>query len=342
MLFTSGTTGEPKGVLHSQNTLYAGVLAEIDVFGLDDSLVVLTTSSYTHYVGFVQGMLLPIHLGGTAVFQDTGEGHAVVDLVAEHDVTFLYSAPAFLRGVLDAQSERPRDTAALRVLVSGSAPILPQFVDEVRKAFGVRLHSLFGMTENGPVTISRLEDPDDWAARSDGHPTPGTEVRIEELPEQPDGGGVLWVRGPTQCLGYDRREDVYAASVDADGWFTTGDIARPDGRGGIRIAGRARDMILRQSFVVPVSDLEALTAELPKVREATVVGYPDGLGDEVICAIVTCYDAPVTLDELQEHLRTAGMTKTYWPTRLEIRDELPKTAMGKVRKTELRAELMAG
>jgi cyclohexanecarboxylate-CoA ligase len=339
ILFTSGTTGEPKGVQHSQNTLHAAVRIETEVFGLDESLVLSSTSASTHYVGFVQGLLLPFHLGATAAYQNTAEPNAVLDFVAEHGVTFLYSSPTFLRPLLDTQLAHPRDVSSLRTLVSGSAPILPQFVEESLRAFNVRLHALFGMSENGPVTITRREDPPDWAARSDGHPTPGTEIRIEPMASQPDGGGVLWVRGPTQCLGYLHREELYARQLDADGWFCTGDVATPDGRGGVRISGRAKDIILRNAFTVPVTDIEALLAGHPQVREATLVGIPDGRGDETIVAVVSCHGEPITLDQVQKLLDDAGMSKLYWPTRLEIRDNLPKTAMGKVQKEVLRAGL---
>lgn len=339
ILFTSGTTGEPKGVLHSPNTLHAAALIETEVFDLDESVVLGSTSVTTHYVGLVQGVLLPCYLGGTAAYQDTAEPNAALDFIAEHGVTFFYSSPTYLRPLLDTQLARPRDLGSLRTLVSGSAPILPQFVEESKRAFGVRLHALFGMSENGPVTITRREDPEDWAARSDGHPTPGTEIRIEPLPSQPDGGGVLWVRGPTQCLGYLHREELYARQLDAEGWFSTGDVAVPDGRGGVRISGRAKDVILRNAFTVPVADIEALLAGHPQVREATLVGIPDGRGDETIVAVVSCHAEPITLDQIQKLLDDAGMSKLYWPTQLEIRDDLPKTAMGKVQKEVLRAGL---
>ncbi len=338
VLFTSGTTGEPKGVLHSPNTLYAAIHGEAGVFGLDESLVMATTSAYTHYTGFVQGMLMPLMLGGTMVFQDSHDGPAVLDLLARHRVTFLYAAPHYLRDLLDAQRDSERDLSALSRLVSGSAPIPPHYVDEVREEFGVRLFSLWGMSENGPVTISRIEDPEDWAAHSDGSPISDMELRVDPIPGEPEGVGTLWVRGPTQCLGYYRREELYAAHLDADGWFDTGDLARLDGRGGIRITGRAKDTILRNAFIVPVTDLEAIIGRHPKVREACVIGLPvPGAADETICAVVSPAGGDaVTLEELRAALGDTGMTELYWPERLEVVDPLPKTPTGKIRKTELK------
>jgi cyclohexanecarboxylate-CoA ligase len=337
VLFTSGTTGEPKGVLHSPNTLYAAIRGEADVYGLDQTLVMATTSAYTHYTGFVQGMLMPVMLGGTMVIPEIHDAPGILDLLATTEVTCCYAAPHFVAGLLTAHHANPRPLPALKVLISGSAPIPPQFVAEVQDTFGIRLHSLWGMSENGPVTMTRPTDPPDWAAHSDGAPIPGMECHIDPIPGQPEGAGTLLVRGPTQCLGYYRREELYAAQLH-DGWFDTGDLARPDGRGGIRITGRAKDMILRNANIAPVTDLESIIAQHPKVGDVAVIGLPDVHEDETICAVVTSArpGSPVTLDELQRSLEEAGMTKAYWPQRLELLEEMPTTATGKIRKTELR------
>jgi cyclohexanecarboxylate-CoA ligase len=336
VLFTSGTTGEPKGALHTQNTLYAPIRGEADVFGLGAELVMTVASIYTHYSGMVQGMFMPLMLGGTMAFQDTWAGPDLLDLIERHGVTFLYVTPTYLLDLLDAQRERPRDTSGLRRIVTGSAPVPPHLVDEVRDAFGVRLYALWGMTENGPVTITRPDDPDDWAAYSDGRPIDGMEVRIDPIPGRPEtDGGRLWVRGPTQCLGYYRREQLYADYLDEGGWFNTGDLARDDGRGGIRMVGREKDLILRHGFPIPVAEVEAVLARHPAVREVAVLGIPDTHDDETVCAVITPVDEPPRLEELRAYLDEAGMTEWFWPERLELVDALPKTITGKIRKVEL-------
>ncbi|MDN3358813.1 AMP-binding protein [Actinomadura sp. DC4] len=338
LLFTSGTTSESKGVLHSQNTLHAAIRGEAGVFGLDGSLVMTTSASYSHYTGVAQGMLMPLMLGGTMVFQDSRDPAVVLDVMARHGVTFLYIAPPALQELMDEQRRAPRDLSALRWLVCGSSPVPPYFVDDVREVFKTRLFSLWGMTENGPVTISRPEDPDDWAAHSDGSPIADMELRIDPVSERSDGVGVLWVRGPTQCLGYYRREGLYAAKLDAGGWFNTDDLVRPDGRGGIRVTGRATDMILRHANIVPVADLETIIGRHPGVREMAVVGLPEQDLDETVCVVVVPVspESPVTLEDLHRALAGAGMAELYWPQRLEIVETLPKTPTGKTRKVELK------
>lgn len=343
VLFTSGTTGEPKGAVHSQNTLYAAIRGEADVFGLDDSLVMTTSAAYTHYTGFVQGMMMPLMLGGTMVFQDASAAGPMLELMSEHGVTFLYAAPWFLRHLIDEQRAEPRRLTGLRWMVSGSAPVPPRLVEEVRDEFGLRLFSLWGMSENGPVTITRVDDPKDWAAHSDGSPISGMQLRIKPVASQADGTGVLWVRGPTQCLGYYRRDELYAGCLDEEGWFNTGDLVRPDGRGGIRVTGRAKDVILHHASIVPVTAMEASLERHPAVRQVSVIGLPAGRGeDETICAVVVPDGAVPTLGDLHEELRAAGMSQRYWPERLEIVDSLPMTATGKVRKVELQQRFTVG
>ncbi|OLT23247.1 hypothetical protein BJF79_02275 [Actinomadura sp. CNU-125] len=339
ILFTSGTTGEPKGVLHSQNTLYAPIRGEAEVFDLDGTDIVTMVASYTHYTGFVRGMLLPLALGGTAVFQDSTDGAAMADLVADHEVTYLYAPPHFLRPLVDAQRAEPRDLGALRRVVGGSAPIPAPLVREAGEAFGRPLFSLWGMSENGAVTISRPDDPADWAAHSDGSPIADMEFRIDPLPGREE-TGVLWVRGPAQCLGYLRREELYASFCDEDGWFDTGDLARHDGRGGIRITGRAKDTVFRNGFFVPTTEMEEILARHPAVDEAAVIGLPVlGGADQTICAVVrpAPADDRIGLRDVRALLRDAGMTAFFWPERLEFVDALPRAAAtGKVRKVELR------
>lgn len=333
VLFTSGTTSESKGVLHTQNTLYAAVRGEAGVFGLDESLVMATSASYTHYTGVAQGMLMPLMLGGTMAFDDTYQPDIKLDNLAADGVTFLYTAPPYLRELIDEQRRSPRDLS-LRRIVCGSSPLPPHYVEEAMETFGTRLFSLWGMTENGPVTVSRPDDPADWAAHSDGSPIADMELRIDPIPGAEDGTGVLWVRGPTQCLGYYRRPDLYEAKLDADGWFNTDDLVRPDGRGGIRVTGRAGDMILRRSNIVPVADIESIIEQHPKVSDVAVIGIPEGDADETVTAVVA--GSPLTLEELHRALTEAGMPELYWPQRLEVVDALPKTPTGKTRKVELK------
>jgi cyclohexanecarboxylate-CoA ligase len=341
LLFTSGTTGEPKGVLHSYNTLYGVARAPVVPFRLGPDDVLVSPLFLTHMAAFTYTLLTPLVLGATAVHHYPWNAGRLLDLVGQHRATFLYVAPQQLVEVLAAQRGQPRDVGgSLRHTVTGSAPVRPQLIDEVQELLGVRLYALWGMTENGSVTITRPEDPVDWAAHSDGYPVPWMEVRID-AGGSADGIGRLLVRGASQCLGYYKRDELYASLVDGEGWFDTGDLARPDSRGGIRIAGRAVDLIIRGSYKIPVLEVEAILQHHPQVREVALVGYTDPALGERACAVVVPDGDPPTLAALRERLRAEGVSQYFWPEGIEVVDALPKTPIGKVQKHFLRERLAA-
>ena len=338
ILFTSGTTGEAKAVMHSQNTLYAGISAYVDILAMDSSVVSFISHAATHYTGFVQGMLIPVMLGCTAVITDVWDPDVCLDLAQSHGVTTFYGSPPYLGELLDAQRARPREVAALHTVVTGSAPVPPHIVDQVRDVLDAPLVALWGMSENGPVTMTRLDDPADWAAHSDGRPIDCMQIRIDTaaVPGGRDGSGKLWVRGACQCLGYYQRDEDYAAALDEDGWFDTGDLARDDGSGGMRISGRVKDIVINRGFNVPVAEVEGILVRSPRVREVAVIGLPDRDIDEIVCAVVVSAGEAPDLADLRQYMADAGVSEQFWPGRVEVVDALPRTVTGKVRKVELR------
>ncbi|MCQ6554494.1 AMP-binding protein [Streptomyces sp. C10-9-1] len=341
VLFTSGTTGESKGVLHSQNTVHSAVRGYADAFGLGDDWVAAVSTPLVHYSGFAQGVLAGVMLGGTVAFQDVRRNEALLDLVERYGATLLYGPPATLADVAASQRSARRDTSTLRHVVIGSAPVLKALADEVHETLGARTYSLWGMSENGPVTMTRPEDPELRAAESNGSPIDAMQTRIDPTGTDATGTpvGRLRVRGASLALGYYRREEAFAAEFGADGWFDTGDLARDDGSGGIRIVGRARDAIVRDGRVAPMTELEAVIGSHPKAVEAALVGLPCGAdrGGTEICAVVVPHGAEgPSLDEVRSHLRESGHDSGFLPDRVELLPALPKTLTGKVRKAELR------
>ncbi|QQQ78732.1 AMP-binding protein [Saccharothrix sp. 6-C] len=337
VLFTSGTTGESKGVLHSQNSLYGAVQGYVETFGLDEDLVACVSTPLVHYSGFVQGVLTGVHVGGKTVFQDVKDNAALTEIIEGHGATLLYGPPPTHADVVESQLADPKDVRTLRQAVVGSAPVLPQLVDALRDVMGARTYSLWGMSEFGPVTITRAKDPRDIAGYSHGRAIEGLEVRIDPTAVAGDGDiGKLWVRGAAQSLGYYKREDVFASGFDVDGWFDTGDLARGDGRGGIRIVGRAKDAIFKRGRVVPMVDIEALLEGHPQVLEAALVGLP-GPDDDLVCAVLGVTDCDgLDLEAVRTYLRQSAVDEAFLPERVEHVAVIPRTLTGKIRKVVLR------
>ncbi|MFJ7061800.1 AMP-binding protein [Streptomyces microflavus] len=367
VLFTSGTTGLSKGVLHSQNTVHAAVRGYVDAFGAGGGdgtgdgdgggWVAAVSTPLVHYSGFAQGVLAGVMLGGTVAFQDVRRNEALLDLVERYGATLLYGPPATLADVAASQRAERRDTSTLRHVVIGSAPVLKELADEVHETLGARAHSLWGMSEAGPVTTTRPGDPEGWAARSNGSSIDAMETWIETSEaygspgdEGPEGSvgsdssvgsvGRLRIRGASIALGYHRRPEAFAAELDGDGWFDTGDLARDDGGGGIRIIGRARDAVLRDGQVAPMTELEAVIGSHPKAAEAALVGLePTGgsaAGNVIVAVVVPRGGEGPTLDEVRARVTEAGHGARFLPDRVELVPALPKTLTGKVRKAELR------
>jgi cyclohexanecarboxylate-CoA ligase len=343
LLFSSGTTGQPKGVVHSANTLYAAFRGEMVPLGLgpDD---VLCSPHHLAYLAAMYGCYMAVMLGATHVMTDpNADMGALLDAMAAQRVSYVYAAPALVRGLLDEQRAHPRDTSSLRLLVTGSAPIPAQLPGAVREVLGVELRALWGMTENGCVTITRADDPPGWAAHSDGSPVPWMDVRVEPAEDGGDAGRLL-IRGASMCLGYLSQPDAFAACFDGSGWFDTGDLARSDGRGGIKLAGRRSDWITRGGgFKIPVLEVEAALLTHPAVAGVVLVGYPDAPSGELAAAVVVPVldTSPPDLDELRQHLAAAGMTRMQWPDRLIYARELPMDSLGKVQRGELQTRLAA-
>jgi cyclohexanecarboxylate-CoA ligase len=338
VLFTSGTSGEPKAAVHSHNTLHdeSRAFAAADGLGTQDRL--FSPHALTHYVGISVCVLTPLLVGAAGLMMDTWEPQEAVALAIETDTSFLHAAPIFLGGMVAVAQEQHCGLPALRVAVSAGTTIPEELVSEVPRALGVPLRTAFGTTEIGLGTMTRADDPPDSAVHSVGRPFPGTELDLraghEISIEEP---ARLFVRGGGICLatlGRDTGELIIMGDHD-DGWYDTGDLAVPDGTGGIRLLGRASDRI-GGMFMIPVADVEFAVRSHPAVADVALVGYPDGVGGELAAAVVVARSEPPTMADLHEHLNSLKMTEWYRPSRLELIGELPRNSNGKVQKELLR------
>jgi cyclohexanecarboxylate-CoA ligase len=338
ILYTSGTTGEPKGVMHTSNTLYANIVPYCTRFGLDENDTLLMASPLAHQTGFLYGVMAFIYLGGKVVLQDIWNAGKAVDLIAAEGVTFTMAATPFLSDMADEAAKRPADLKSLRTFLSAGAPIPRALVRRAAEHLGANIISAWGMTENGAVTTTRIGDPPDKTFETDGCALEGMEVRVVDdkgvvLPA--DAEGRLQAKGASNFVGYLKHPEWF--STDDDGWFDTGDLARIDKDGYVRITGRTKDVIIRGGENVPVVEIEGLIYQHPAIQEVAVVAMPDPrLGERGCAFVVLRHGASLTLAELVAFLEERRLARNYLPERLEVLDSLPKTPSGKIQKVVLR------
>lgn len=341
LIFTSGTTGEPKGVMHTHNTLVAALRPLPERLSLTEATVVHMASTLAHLTGLLYGARLPLTLGATAVLQDLWNADVFLELVERHGITYTAGATPFLHDVVAAVPGTDRDLTPLQLFCCMGAPIPRVMVTDARDLLpGMVVLGGWGQTENALVTLGIPGDPLDKITKTDGYPWPGMEIRVvdvvgEPLPAGED--GRLQVRGPSLFLGYAKRLDATRAQF-SDGWFDTGDLATIDSDGYVSLSGRTKDIIIRGGENIPVVYVENTLYENPKLASVAVVGIPDPRVQERACACVTLAPGVTdfTFEEMQEFLREKGLAKQYWPERLEVLDALPSTPSGKIQKFALR------
>lgn len=345
LVFTSGTTGEAKGIMHTHNTLTAPINAVAGVLGLTADSVLHMVSTFGHQTGFLGGVRLPLHLGATVVYQDVWDPAAFLELIERHRITVSNGSPTFLQDMLRCPDLARRDLSSFRIFRCGGAPIPRVLIHEARaKLPHMTVHSAWGQTENAFVTITRPGDADDKIAETDGCPQRGMEIRVvdaENRPLPPGTEGSLQCRGAFLFVGYAKRPDLTAGSYVGD-WFDTGDLAVMDAEGFIRITGRKRDIIIRGGENIPVTYVENALYEDPRIAAVAIVGMADPRLGERACAFVMLRSGVrFSFADMQAHLGAKGIAKQYWPERLEIVPDMPRSANGKIRKAELKERLTA-
>ncbi|VIO77641.1 AMP-binding protein [Bradyrhizobium ivorense] len=338
LMFTSGTTGEPKGVMHTSNSLIACCKALSGRFGLDANDVLLVASPVGHMTGYAAIVLLSVYLGGTMILQDVWEARRGVNLMAREGVSYTAASTPFLSDICDAVKAGAPQPSSLRSFLCGGAPIPSVLIERAAGELGLTVCSLWGMTEVLSGTLTEPARAAEKSASTDGRALEGMEVRIVDADGRPlpaGESGRLLVRGAQMFKGYYKRPELQ--TFDSDGWFDSGDLAYMDGDGYIRISGRVKDILIRGGENVPVVEIENLLYKHPAVSGVAVVGFPDArLGERGCAFIVPRGGSTIDLAAVQAYLGEAKMAKQFWPERVELVTELPRTASGKIQKFKLR------
>jgi cyclohexanecarboxylate-CoA ligase len=342
VVFTSGTTGEPKGVMHTQNTTLSTIHRGIERLEFSQRDVVLMASTLGHQTGYLYGYCLTLLLGATAVWLDVWSAEEGARLIEAEGVTFTMGATPFLRDLTYAEARR--DLRSLRLFISAGAPIPRPLVRDARARLQCAISAGWGMTENGLATCNGLRDPEEKVFGSDGAPLPGMELQVVDddgAPVLAGQEGDLLVRGAAQFVGYFRRSQFTAEAHTADGWFKTGDRGTLDSAGYLAITGRSKDLIIRGGENIPVVEVENLLYTHPKIAGVAIVAMADPRMGERACAVVIPREGQtITLPEIVAFLERHELARQKFPERLELVSEFPMTPSGKIQKYRLR-ELVA-
>ena len=342
LLYTSGTTGEPKGVMHTANTTMANIIPYAQRLHLDAEDVVLMASPMAHQTGFMYGLMMPIMLKANAVLLDIWEPLKGIDLIRAEGVTFTMASTPFLTDLARTVDESGKAVPTLRTFLCAGAPIPSALVEQARRVLGSKIVSAWGMTENGAVTLIQPEDDDERAFNTDGCPLPGVELKVVDVDGNalPAGqSGKLLLRSCSNFGGYLKRPQLNA--TDAEGWFDTGDLAQLDAQGYIRITGRSKDVIIRGGENIPVVEIENLLYRHPAIAMAAIVAYPDERLGERACAVVVPKPGQhIDLPSIVDFLKSQKVAVQYMPERLIVREAMPSTPTGKIQKFKLRDMLL--
>lgn len=338
IMFTSGTTGEPKGVMHTSNTMFAALHAFIERIGVTPDDNVLSAAPLGHLTGYAVLATIPLMLGSTAVLQDVWDGKRGLEIMAREKVGFTAGSTPFLVDMCQAVESGVAKVPSFRLFLCAGAPIPRVLIKNARELMGLTVCSAWGMTEVVAACVTEPDGAADKASASDGRALPGVELKIvDEAGEQVPAGetGRLLIKTPSLFGGYLKRPQ--ASKLTDDGWFDTEDRAYMDEEGYIRINGRSKDIIIRGGENIPVVEVENLLYGHPAVALAAIVAYPDERMGERACAfVVPKAGQSFTFDEMTRYFDEVKLTKQYRPERLEVIDQLPSTPSGKVQKFRLR------
>lgn len=370
LLFTSGTTGEPKGVLHRAGVLDLAARMQADHLGLGPADRIFVPSPLAHQTGFLYGMWLALALGAPQILQESWEPDRALAALGEWRGTFVQAATPFLADLVQAAEESgapqgaatssasaPGKPRSLRLFVATGTTVPRALAMRARRVLETDVCGAFGTTEGCLATLGSPADPPEKACGTDGRPLTGVALRTCDERGRILSAGVeghLQTRSPTMFQGYLGRSDWTADAYTEDGWYRTGDLAVIDAEGHLHLTGRMKDVVNRGGEKIPVVEVEQLLHEHDAVREVAIVGMPDARLGERACAFIVMRRpgagpgraaehtaARLDLSAVREFLDRRRVAKQYWPERVEVVDELPKTPSGKIRKYLLRERARA-
>lgn len=344
IVYTSGTTSRPKGCVHTFNTYACGsrLLAKAFAYTPDD--VQFGPSPITHTTGLVTSIILPLMHGASSHLMESWEPKLGMDQIRKFGCTVVVCATTFLQMTMEAYDSGTDDISSMRLWVAAGSPIPGSVVERAAHLFpDMCVLSLYGRSENLATTVCTVEDDPRRSVTSDGRALPMQSVRIiNELGEEVPRGqeGDIAYKGATHMLEYLGQPEETEALFTPDGYSRSGDLGYMDEDGFVRVTGRTKDIVIRGGLNISVREIEDLLSAHPAVRAVAVVGMPDKkLGEAVCCYLVPVEGSTLSLEEIKDYLLGEGLAIQKVPQRLEIVEDLPMTATGKIQKHILRSQI---
>ncbi len=339
-LFTAGSSGVPKAVLHTHRGLGYKATTMIGAHGLYQGDAVLMPAPLAHVSGLLNGVLIPSLAAIPCVLMDSWDPEVAVARIESEQVSFMGAPPVFFTQMATSASFKPERVASLRLISTGGASVSPAFVESTAAAFACRVKRTYGSTEAPTMTTSGPQDPPERARQTDGRVVGEAEIEVRD----PDTGaalacgqaGELWLRGPELFVGYADPALTAGALGRPGTWFRTGDLGELDADGWLRVVGRTSDIIIRAGENISASEVEAVLEAHPAVRHAVAVAVPDPVVGERVAAFVEA-DGPFDLDECRAWFSQSGVTRFKTPEYVVRLDSLPVLAAGKPDRASLRA-----
>jgi acyl-CoA synthetase (AMP-forming)/AMP-acid ligase II len=344
--FTSGTTGEPKGVMHTSNTLGAVHTVFSQACGLDGDDTILMAAPVGHSIGMMHGCRMSLVLGTTLVYQDVWDPAIAAGLLLQERATFTVLAPTLLYDLVRHYASEPQPPHDLRLLLCGGSYLQESLMRAAAEAMPhTTIAPLWGMTE-GLGSLCGTDCPRDKLIGTDGRPVPAAELIVVSdsgSTLQPGEQGELQLRSPTLFAGYLERPELNRELFTNEGFFRTGDLAVIDQDGFLRIRGRLKELIIRGGINISPVEIERALLSDSRIAQVAVVGAPDERLGERICAfVVLSPGATIEIEDLIEIANRSGLAKQKWPELLRIVTELPATSSGKIKRHVLAAQLATG
>ena len=342
VLYTSGTTGRPKGVLHSHNTLENIVRKSYEHWRIGAGDTLIMPSPVTHVSGYANGLESPLIVGTRVVLMESWNADEAVRLIERYEVAGTVAATPFLVELADAARRAGTRLPSMRMFACGGAAVPPDLIHSANSAFdNLQAFRVFGASEVPLVSFGWPDDPT-LAARTDGEVVDYEVKLVDDAgePVAPGTEGEILARGPSTMLGY-ADEAQSSAAFDAEGYFRTGDLGVLSPEGAITITGRKKDLIIRGGENISAVEIEDVLRTHPQVRDASVVAMPHERLGEGVCAYVIANGERPGIEALCRHVQDSGLAKQKTPERFVFVEDFPRTASGKIRKDRLRAEVAA-